>query len=114
MVSRTVRVLSQRFKARGLSGPRIINSTGRLPHTPPERSGLLRSIDRGHTRVCYLCLVVAPMIWLASAGLALIIAAFLLRWWAQGTAAALDLSGEVPIPTATRRPMFSYLKRVGW
>jgi CRISPR-associated exonuclease Cas4 len=35
------------------------------------------------------------MIWLASAGLALIIAAFLLRWWAQGTAAALELSGEV-------------------
>jgi CRISPR-associated exonuclease Cas4 len=40
-------------------------------------------------------MVVAPMIWLASVGLALILGALLLRWYAQRTAAALNLSGDV-------------------
>jgi CRISPR-associated exonuclease Cas4 len=35
------------------------------------------------------------MIWLAAVGLALILGALLLRWYAQRTAAALDISGDV-------------------
>ena len=35
------------------------------------------------------------MIWLASVGLGLILAALFLRWYAQRMAAALELSGEV-------------------
>jgi CRISPR-associated exonuclease Cas4 len=35
------------------------------------------------------------MIWLASIGLALIVAALLLRWYALGTAARLNLPGEL-------------------
>jgi hypothetical protein len=74
-------------------GPSTAQRSCRTRHG--SGSGLLRPDDRRRDRVRCLCLVLAPMIWLASAGLALIIAAFLLRWWAQRTAAALELSGEV-------------------
>jgi hypothetical protein len=35
------------------------------------------------------------MIWLASVGVVLIVGALFLRWYAQRTAAALNLSGDV-------------------
>lgn len=35
------------------------------------------------------------MIWLASVGIVLVVGALFLRWYAQRTAAALNLSGDV-------------------
>jgi hypothetical protein len=79
------------------------NSRDRGPSTPRRSyrtrhsggSRLLGSADRRRDRFCCRCLVLAPMTWLASVGLALILGALVLRWHALYTAAALELSGDV-------------------